>query len=970
MSLLPPPRTLDEVHAVLDSSNYSGSLKDSEADLNDFLSRLKACFCRRLLQRNANVETLRAQLSGNILQTHAIGRDKAKASILLIGESGVGKSSTINHLFGLSEELSGPFVNTNNFHSETRATTEYVIEVDSRKRFCTTGLKLAVVDTPGFGDDDGLKQDACNLNSIKTFFNGIIPNLVLVLVKSTDNRIAGKNKCLAKSMKFLKASGLVDTEHQNVVAVVTWSTSLGEREVKYTKNIKDKKKIVNQAIFEVLGMDVPVVAIENEFKYLKKDGEFTVLPDKTRQVKNLYLACQLVMMKNGDYYGHLIFNEAFNHGKKTVSCGKSVPAKDAEKDQLSNEEIKLFDLISNEEALVGEILDPLNHNFKEFMEKENMSEDDEDRTEIIALVSLLKTMGVRDLKDLEHISVRGLRFKHQKEISYAGKKFLNKVGLVDTIHKFDKASAAVITQGYNILTDTTLPSQIYSYEEVDTKYGIAIPAPAKLIPVNKTQEFMKSFNSKEELIKERLSQLNVSLNVDHKKLNFGPKAGLNLIASTSTGKDAIGGNKNVSFYVEERIFELNMGNFMDNGIVLTADFINAVKKLPQTYDVTESQNRSDFEQFFNRWGHYVVTKAIGGGSVELQVNASSFTNTDFDYIKNCLMTSVKAGFLNTDASAGLSYGSSQTVNAQKIFDSSTTKWSGGARELHINETIKDKHKMNNWRNSLLTSPTILTTDMVLEPISTLVELADNSKSTAVYECLKDILGGEFDEVAKRLKKFKEAERAAESHKQEQKEANTREGVTVNTPKNNNSCIHLDSTAEVLRAGKKKTLKLKELVVGDVILGYDTKKKTPVYTKLIMWAHTDTITPTKYLHFELEDDSEIKLTAEHMIMVGQLYHAKMAKHVEIGNLLYKKNVGFLKVLKISQVIEVGFCCPITDSGNIMVNGILTSCFAHLSDISIFGKTFISAQTIGRVGFLPFMAYRKMLKDDGKAMNDKG
>jgi len=70
---------------------------------------------------------------------------------------------------------------------------------------------------------------------------------------------------------------------------------------------------------------------------------------------------------------------------------------------------------------------------------------------------------------------------------------------------------------------------------------------------------------------------------------------------------------------------------------------------------------------------------------------------------------------------------------------------------------------------------------------------------------------------------------------------------------------------------------------------------------------------------------------------------------------------MKVGKISKVTEKGFCCPITEAGTIMVNGILTSCYANLSDIRIFEKMFISAQTVGKIGFAPFTAYRKISKD---------
>ena len=924
--------------------------------------------------RDKLIKQKRSQLLLNIWDAYRLGRSIEKASILLVGSSGVGKSSTINHLFGLSEEESITFAKTSDSKSETRTTTEYVIEVDSPVRFETSGLKLGLVDTPGFNDTDGTKQDACNFYSIREFYDkhmkGCKPNLVLILIQATDTRIQGENSNLAKSLRCLKSLKLIDTKYPNVVAVLTWSTALGERQAKFTKNITRKKEIVKETIFEFLNVHAPVVALENEIEDLEEDGEFTILPDGTRQVKNLYSACEQVMKKSGDLYGHLIFNEAFNLGKKKVSQGKRMHAKNAKVSKLSKEENEFFEFFT--QALAGGTPDPLVHEAKEFIEKENLK-DNKNITEIQSLVGSLKKMGVCDLKDLNYISSKGMKLKHQDEISGNGEKFLNFMGVKDTTYHVGQDSAAVIAQGYNILNDSIVPSQIFLYQESDTKYGIAIPALAKLKPVNETQTFMFSYDTKEKLIQDRLAHLNVSLNVDVSKFNFSAKAGFNLNSSTSADAHS----KELSFYLEERMFELSMGNFMSNDIVLTEDFKNAVKNLPKEFNVEDAGVRSKFEQFFDRWGHFVVTKAIGGGSVELRVNTSSLSSQfkDVNSIKGSLIASFNSGFFNTDASVDGSDGNSQTVTSKQIFDSSTVKWSGGAREFHKKRTIGDEHMMDTWRNSLITSPTMLTTDMYLEPISTLIQLADKTKCDAAYESLKDFLGGKFDVVAKRQADEKEAERkrkeaqAEAERKRQQEEANTRAKTTQSTPENEGGgggCIHLDSTTRVLRDGAEMSLKLKELVVGDMVLGYDPKKKTPVFTELIMWAHTDKITPTEFLHLELEDGSGIKLTMEHLMMVGESYRTKMAKDVEEGDLLFKKNVGFMKVSKISQVVETGFCCPITESGNIMVNGILTSCYANLSDICIFGKTLISAQTVGRIVSAPFMAYRKISKDDGKAM----
>ena len=79
-SLKPPPRSLQ-------------ALKDE-------------CMKRGLLNKDADFsdESKRNQLLLHMWNSHTIGRSIDRASILVVGTSGVGKSSTINHLFDLKEE--------------------------------------------------------------------------------------------------------------------------------------------------------------------------------------------------------------------------------------------------------------------------------------------------------------------------------------------------------------------------------------------------------------------------------------------------------------------------------------------------------------------------------------------------------------------------------------------------------------------------------------------------------------------------------------------------------------------------------------------------------------------------------------------------------------------------------------------------------------------------------------------------
>ena len=98
-------------------------------------------------------------------------------------------------------------------------------------------LQLGIIDTPGVNDPRGLKQDACNLYSMKRFFQThplysktkCYPNLIFLLVSATDHRIEGSDSNLANTLKILKELDVVDYHHPNVVAVLTFSCSVSHR---------------------------------------------------------------------------------------------------------------------------------------------------------------------------------------------------------------------------------------------------------------------------------------------------------------------------------------------------------------------------------------------------------------------------------------------------------------------------------------------------------------------------------------------------------------------------------------------------------------------------------------------------------------------------------------------------------------------------------------------------------------------
>ena len=158
----------------------------------------------------------RAKLCHYVLSSAKMKRPFESAMILLVGSSGVGKSSTINHLFDTGVGL--PVAMTSAAESETKATSEYVLTVDE-PGFEVSDLKMSIIDTPGFNDTDGLKQDACNFVSIKRFFEThpslpeqfTYPNLVFLVVNAMDPRIKGPRSNLSKGLKAIELLKVVDS---------------------------------------------------------------------------------------------------------------------------------------------------------------------------------------------------------------------------------------------------------------------------------------------------------------------------------------------------------------------------------------------------------------------------------------------------------------------------------------------------------------------------------------------------------------------------------------------------------------------------------------------------------------------------------------------------------------------------------------------------------------------------------------
>ena len=302
-------------------------------------------------------------------------------------------------------------------------------------------------------------------------------------------------------------------------------------------------------------------------------------------------------------------------------------------------------------------------------------------------------------------------------------------------------TAGIIGEGYNVLTDKTVPSKALMLEFIEEDHMI-IPKEATFVMVNETEQFMEHFEDEAEAVSHRLQKMNISLDVEYKLFSFGSRAGMNT-GSLSAMQSS---NKEVSMLYEARDFQLTLGNFQN--LKCTPEFENDVRNLPASYEPNNRDCREKFEMFFNRWGHFFVTRAYGGGAMEMKIS-SNFLKTKNASIYD-LKTALSASY-SSFGGASFSYDNQREGQLQtnQILDQSSVKFWGGATELHNSETLKKEEIKRKWRLSCLAKPVMLDSELALEPISTIISKVDKNKRDCSYKALIDLLGGQFKVLKKK-----------------------------------------------------------------------------------------------------------------------------------------------------------------------------------------------------------------------------
>ena len=210
-------------------------------------------------------------LLNQIKKSHPTVLDKArqnKFTFLIIGRTGVGKSSTINALMGQDVAAVGKF----------RLITDNVNQYESQ----VFGVNFNLIDTPGFADSNNNK-DKEYINTIKSTITDW--DCMWFITRLDDNRVRTDE---IETIKYI-SSAFGEKGWKKAIIVFTHADKVEEDE--YQEYLTERTRLIRETIARdidhKIAREIPSIAVANKYT---KEGKLLPTPDGNLWLGNLYAA--------------------------------------------------------------------------------------------------------------------------------------------------------------------------------------------------------------------------------------------------------------------------------------------------------------------------------------------------------------------------------------------------------------------------------------------------------------------------------------------------------------------------------------------------------------------------------------------------------------------------------------------------------------------------------------------------------
>ena len=628
-----------------------------------------------------------------------------EAIIFTYGLTGAGKTSTLNHIFGIDE-----IIIKKHRQADTTLVSEYIATMKSDE-WKVTNLEIGFIDVPGWNDTRKGDQDAFNMANIDYFIKShpylgckhfkMYPSIILVAIDTTNKRSGGSdNGSLYAMIHNLSKLRIVDRKRPNVLFVLTNVHSIAKGEYKDT--IKGIEKCLNTLSNEILGIKPEIVHIENKWEAheLDKKGEdWTVLRDGTPQPINVLKTMMAMTKRCKDEVGQeairiFVMSRGTNHPKcrrKSNPTALSIGYVRKWKNELASQFIELssnevnnalFDYANTQIDTYGDP-DILNRLILE-MEKRKISELKQLQSKTLNQLKALLTPY--EIDEIDEIESKAL-------IKVCGVIPFNIPQIIETIGHGVNTEQGIITKS-NLI-------QALLVDESHVMANLKVPKCMEaVIPIETTRVLLKENNN-----------------------------------------EAQAGCVKYQFQISQSVRCIRLLSNQQQLIPhLSPAFKEAVAALPDSSVVEESQQmREEYQHFFNTYGHFVIVACECGGVVqgEVQLMENHTNDQQLDLIKSFLYNLIDRLEMNEeDLQLGCEGQDHGLGDIQASILNSQLSWIGGKQMIRKLKFKNLTHRdWIQWVDSLIEDPIPLDTEQLSNgkatPVFQFVDLLDQSKSIQV-----------------------------------------------------------------------------------------------------------------------------------------------------------------------------------------------------------------------------------------------
>jgi hypothetical protein len=592
--------------------------------------------------------------------------------------------------------------------------------------------ELRIIDTPGLGDSRGLDEDAKSLATLEEFLDGHeelstrIPNVILVFHKFTDNRFNGEGSVFVKMIKGLDEfrPRITDKKYSNVIFVFSHFTS----ETKTVKrNPKKKLAALKKVIEDYTQFPRPIVIAVAENNPIEQSlpmlNGYYKLPNGDYYPKNLFDRITQITSGAQDVIGEAIIRTAFRDPDdfKVTSTEFHLVA------PTSNKVSKFLGIlfgffVSVEQTEVSQML-ATSYETLDPQLKQRFPD---------GLYYLQKSLNIRSIRTSEDIprTTTGIvqlltDLKPNDAVLELLRKAFNVSPPVWKEHVLTGYS-------YNVFKDIPLTVSPFNLGTLNNSdIGYKFPSMITCFVDTQAKDVLHFFRSRKEYMEERMKGLNIGEKVSLGSFKGVTKAGYNVISEITSpeGQQILP----VTAVRELRKFEL----VLNDRFTLSPEFKKMIRALTP-FNESNTESVDQWKEFFNEYGTHVVKSAYGGGAVEIQLSSDEPFRMD---ITRTLLSFVQfAEDISLGKVGNSSFASEGTQHSLKFF--------GGDKEYHTSDLTKmslqdASNLLENWKDSLTVTPTILTTEMRLLHISEIVKREGQNISSEIKRASGQLFNSTF-----------------------------------------------------------------------------------------------------------------------------------------------------------------------------------------------------------------------------------